>query len=168
VPKELDEGSVIQSNPKGVAFVPPGLELAKFFLEKLRKGKNGLTVETLKQDLPPLLTSDLEIMEQFEIEVDDGVVVTKSTNSLYKDFCNDIRIKTRVCQAFGCPICSAVACLLVYATGQPVRLEGDESVPQLGRVTTTTYRILPAPLQNVQSFSDLRSVRVSKTVKAGP
>ena len=39
-PRELNEDSVIQSNPKGISFVPPGLELAKFFLDKLGKGRD--------------------------------------------------------------------------------------------------------------------------------
>jgi hypothetical protein len=164
VPRDFDEDSVIQSNPRGIAFVPPGMELAKFFLEKLKKGKDRVTVETLKRELPRLFTVGLEIMDEFEMQVNNGLIVTKSTNSLYKDFCNEIKLKTRVCTAFGCPICSAVACLLVYATGQPVSLESDETVP-VGSVSETKYRILPSPQQNTQPMPDLSNPRAATLVK---
>ena len=163
-PADLDGDSVIQSDPRGIAFVPPGMDLAKFFLERLKKGKDGVTVETLKRELPRLFVAGLEIMDEFDMQVNDDLIVTKSTNSLYKDFCNEIKLKTRVCTAFGCPICSAVACLLVYATGQPVRLEGDEIIP-VGNVSETKYRILQSPQQNTQPMLDLVDPRAATVIK---
>lgn len=152
VPNELSEATVIQSNPKGMTIVPPGLELAKFFLQKITKGsKSKLPLEKLREKLPEVLTSDLEIMKEFEMKIEGDMVYTKSFDSIYSNFCDEIKFKTRVCAAFGCPICSAVACLLVYATNQPVRLETDDSLP-VGRVSESAYRILP-PIQIVKKVA---------------
>jgi hypothetical protein len=130
------------TEPKGFAILPPGLELAKLFRERLVKRSGGLTLKILQDDLPRLLTDQLEIMEDFEMKVEGDTVRTRSTGSVYADFCNEIRLKTRVCTAFGCPMCSAIACLLVDATGCPVSLEEDESSPD-GHIIKSTYRILP-------------------------
>ncbi len=144
-PNDLTEDSVFHSNPKGLVMVPPGLELAKFFFERLSGRKGPLTIKRLQRELPSLLTSDLDIMEAFEIKVDGNKVLTRSVNSLYSDFCDEIRLKTRVCSAFGCPICSSVGCLLVAATSRPVMLENEESSSD-GRTNTVVYTILgPLP-----------------------
>ena len=152
VPAEKDSTSIPQvesmgdgmfhSRPKGLVMQPPGLELAKFLREQLEKHSEGMTLQTLQERLPRLLTDGLEIMEDFEMKVDGNTVHTKSTGSLYADFCNEIRLTTRVCTAFGCPMCSAIACLIVDATGNPVILEEDESTPD-GYIIESTYRFIP-------------------------
>jgi hypothetical protein len=88
------------------------------------------------------LMDTLEIMEDFEMKVDGNRIHTKSKGSLYADFCSEIRLTTRVCSAFGCPMCSAIACLIVDATGTPVVLEEDESTPD-GYISETTYKMIP-------------------------
>ena len=134
--------AVFVSQPKGLVIQPPGLDLAKFLREQLEKPNEPMTLEKLQERLPRLLTHRLEIMEDFEMKVDGTKIHTKSTGSLYADFCNDIRLTTRVCSAFGCPMCSAIACLIVDATGDPVVLEEDESTPD-GYISETTFRFIP-------------------------
>jgi hypothetical protein len=151
VPAEKDSTSVpsvemlregmFPSKPKGFIITPPGLELAKFLREQMTGARGKLTLEKLTSELPHTLIDRLEIMEDFDIQVHEDMVSTKSTGSLYADLCNEVRLKTRVCTAFGCPMCSAIACLLADATGRPVSLEEDESTPD-GHVIKSSYRVL--------------------------
>lgn len=138
--------SIFVSDPRGLLLLPPGMELARLFLDHLTKHDKKLTLKKLQERLPWVLTHDLEIMEGFEIRIDGDMVHTKSVGSLYSDFCNEVRLKTRVCQAFGCPVCSAIACLLVKSTRSPVMLEHDESKPD-GHIESS-YRILRRPASN--------------------
>ena len=156
-PEKIKDG-IFYDDPKGIAILPPGLELAKFFRDRLMKTPGPITLEKLEEELPRILTEQLEIMEDFEMKVSGDTVRTKSTGSVYSDFCNEIRLKTRVCTAFGCPMCSAIACLLVDATGNPIILEEDESTPD-GHIIESTYKILPSKTQtkNVLSVEPLAS-----------
>jgi len=144
-PDKIKDG-VFYTEPKGIAILPPGLELAKFFREQIGKADKPITLKQLEEQLPTLLTDRLEIMEDFEISDDGNTVRTRSTGSVYSNFCDEIRLKTRVCTAFGCPLCSAIACLIVDATGSPVILEEDES-KQNGYIIESTYRLLPTKSQ---------------------
>ncbi len=156
---------VILSNPRGLIIVPPGLELARFLHEEMSTKRRAVTTEVLIEKLPKLLTNDLEMMENFSIKVDGRRVYTRSTGSIFSNLCNEIRLKTRVCAAFGCPFCSAIACLLVDATGQPVMLESDETSPD-GHIIETTY-LLREGLQddsrvNESELTNLNSTDLSK------
>jgi hypothetical protein len=132
---------IISNKPRGLFISPPGLELAKLFRERMSRKEETLTIEKLSSKLPKLLTSDLELMEEFDMSANGQRILTKSTGSLYSDLCNEVRLRTRVCVGFGCPMCSAIACLLADATRLPVVLESNRSTPD-GRVIETTYKLL--------------------------
>jgi hypothetical protein len=140
--KEI-EGRTLIEDPKGIAMIPPGLTLANLIEERLGTDLRKCSLETLRDRLPKLLIEDLEIAQDVEMHVNGAEVRFKFGESIYYDFCHKISDSTRVCAGLGCPMCSAMACVLAISTGKPVSLEGDKYSAD-GKTTESTYHILEA------------------------
>jgi hypothetical protein len=97
-------------------------------------------LETLVEALPKVLVEDLEIVKDVEIEVKEESVHFKLYDSIYADFCAEVRDTSRRC-GLGCPMCSALASVLAMATGKPVLYEEDKTSDD-ARVTESVYQII--------------------------
>jgi hypothetical protein len=140
--KEIEDQTFIE-NPKGIAMIPPGLALALLIEKELGVDLGKCSLETLSERLPKLLIEDLEMAQNFEMHVKGDEVRFKFDESIYSDFCHKLASSTRVCAGLGCPICSAMACVLAISTGRPVIFEGDKNSPD-GKMLESSYRLLEA------------------------
>ena len=135
----LQDNTFIQ-DPLGMIVVPPGLALANLIEKKLGFSIKKGGVEAVLQALPRVLVEDLEIVRDLEIEVRGDKIEFKLVDSIYSDFCRQVRETSRRC-GLGCPMCSALACILATASGKPVLFEEDEL--ETGKGTTlSSYEIL--------------------------
>jgi hypothetical protein len=137
------EGQTFIEDPKGIAMIPPGIALANMIEKHLDIDLTKCSLETLRERLPKLLVEDLEIAQDFEMQANGAEVRLRFSESIYYDFCHEIRDSTRVCAGLGCPMCSAMACVLAISTGKPVSLEGDKYSAD-GKTIESTYHILEA------------------------
>lgn len=135
------EKETFSKTPDGVTMVPPGIALANLFERELGVEFSKCTLETLRERLPKLLIEDLEMVQDFAMDVNGNSVRLKFTESIYEDFCRNLKTSTSVCSSLGCPICSAMACVLAQATGKPVGFHEDTFSPD-GRTVESEYRIL--------------------------
>jgi hypothetical protein len=138
--KEI-EGQMFIKNPKGLAMIPPGLALANLIEKKLGVGLEKCSLETLGERLPKLIVEDLEMTQDFQMHVKGNEVSFSFNESVYSDFCHQLSGSTRVCTGLGCPICSAMACVLTIATGKQVSFEGDKFSSD-GKSLESSYKIL--------------------------
>lgn len=136
-PEEIEKQTFI-NNPRGVIIIPPGIELANLIESRLKLEKRS--IENLKEQLPKLLIEDLEIFQDFYMQLDGNTVHIKFAESIYSDLCKKLQ-DTNICSSIGCPICSAMACILAKASGKPVIFEKDSRSPD-GKTTDSWYRIL--------------------------
>jgi hypothetical protein len=134
------EGKTFIENPKGMLVVPPGLALASLIEKKLGFTLKDSGVETVLRALPKVLVEDLEIVRDVEVEVKGDRVDFKLVDSIYADFCREMRDTSRRC-GLGCPMCSALACILAVASGKPVIFEEDE-LSSDKRTTYSSYELL--------------------------
>jgi hypothetical protein len=145
--KEIPSSNQLQNNvflesPKGVILTPPGRSLA-YLLEEELGGKS--TIRDLAGDrLAQVLTEHLDIMKGFEMHVEAGRVVVRFEESVYADLCRDLKDSTSMWSTMGCPISSALACLLTGATMRPVTFEG-ETLSEDGRIMEASYHIIQEP-----------------------
>ncbi len=139
---EIEDQTFIE-DPKGIAMIPPGIALANMIEKYLDIDLTKCSLETLRERLPKLLIEDLEIAQDFEMQANGAEVRLRFSESIYYDFCHEIRDSTRVCAGLGCPMCSAMACVLAISTGKPVSLEGDKYSAD-GKTIESTYHILEA------------------------
>jgi len=133
------EGKSFLKDPQGLLVVPPGLALSTLIEKKFGFNVKNCGLEKLVQALPKALV-ELEIVRDVEIKVVGDHVDFTLFDSIYSDFCRQIRDKSRPC-ALGCPMCSALACILAVATGKPVMFEEDKLSGDKN-TSMSSYRII--------------------------
>ena len=144
IPKAQEiEDQMFIKDPKGLAMIPPGLALANLIEKKLGVGLEKCSLETLGERLPKVMVEELEMAQDFQMHVKGNEVRFNFNESVYSDFCHSLTGSTRVCAGLGCPICSAMACVLTIATGKPVSFEGDKFSAD-GKSLESSYKILEA------------------------
>jgi len=127
-------------DPKGLVLTPPGLALSNLIEKKLGFELVDCGMEKLVQTLPKVLVEDLEIVRDVQVEVREDFVEFRLVDSIFTDFCKQIRESSRRC-GLGCPMCSALACILTVATGKPVTFEEDKEAGD-GHTTISDYHLL--------------------------
>jgi len=135
------EKETFVKNPDGMVILPPGLELARLIERQLGVEFKGLGLEKISIRLSKLLIEDLEIVEDFDMQVDGDLVRFKFVKSVYSDLCRNLRGSTRFWSSLGCPISSAMACIVAQASGKPVAFE-EEKFSEDWRTIVSSYRIL--------------------------
>ena len=137
------EDRTFLNEPEGLLVPPPGLALASLIEKKLGFKLKNCGVEALVEALPKVLVEDLEIVKDVEVEVNKETVRFKLYDSIYADFCSEIRETSRRC-GLGCPMCSALASILAIATGKPVLYEEDRTSED-HKITESVYQLLSGP-----------------------
>ena len=134
------EDKTFLSNPKGLLIPPPGRAVATLIENKLGFDVKNCGIEALIEVLPKVLVEDLEIVKDVEIEVTKDTVRFKLVDSIYADFCSEVRETSRRC-GLGCPMCSALASILAKATGKPVVYQEDKMSDD-HRITESVYQLI--------------------------
>jgi hypothetical protein len=137
------EDRTFLSNPEGLLLPPPGAALATLIENKLGFQLRNCGLETLLEALPKVLVEDLEIVKDVEIKVTKETVHFKLIDSIYSDFCSEVRDTSRRC-GLGCPMCSALATILAIVTGKPVLYEEDK-MSEDRQITESIYQLLSGP-----------------------
>jgi len=135
------EDRIFLKNPSGVCLVPSGVALANLFERELGTSFAEVDLEYLERNLPKVFIEALEIAEDFDLSLESGRVHVRIVGSIYKDLCYETRKLSRVCEIFGCPLCSSIACGLARASGKPVVMERSE-LSRVGKVMDVYYRVL--------------------------
>lgn len=163
-PEEIQqqEDKTFLMNPEAVLLIPLGLALSKLVEKKLGTSFTKLDLEQLQQDLPKILIEDLELAENFEIQIKlsevskgtnksdsltqtkDELIHVKITNSIFEDLCKEV-LKTStsypICK-IGCPLCSAIACTLAQTIGRPITIEMCLFISEDAKIIETIYQVL--------------------------
>jgi hypothetical protein len=127
---QIDETQFFLTNPDGMLLNPPGIGLVKLFEKTLKTKFTQVDLKFLQNKLPQLLTEDLEICENFEMDLKGNRVHVKIINSLMK--VNE--------DAFS-PLTSAIACIIAKTTGQQTSVE-DIQINRNGKDLSIEYQIL--------------------------
>jgi len=138
-PSEI-QGKTVISDPAGLLVVPPGLSLSNLIEKKLGFTLKNCGIETLIRALPKVLTEDLEVVREIKAEVKGDRVEVKLVDSIYTDFCREVRDSSRRC-GLGCPMCSALACMIALAANKPVLFEEDKQSADK-KTTESSYQLL--------------------------
>jgi len=142
IPKiELVENQTFVKDPEGIAMVPPGLSLANLFERELGVKFTDWSLQEMSERLPKLLIEDLELVQDCTIKFDGDRVSFRFAESVYAEFCSKLRDSTQVCSTVGCPLCSAMACVLAQVSHRPVEFDEDKYSTDGGTVESS-YHIL--------------------------
>ena len=128
-------------NPKGICLVPPGVGLTNLYEEGLGKEFLQVDFEYLKANLPTLFVQDLEIATNLEMDKENNRVHVKIEGSIFKDLCRQVEALGNVCNSFGCPLCSSIACTLARTLGKPIIIEKAGLAPD-GNTIEADFRMM--------------------------
>jgi hypothetical protein len=135
------EGRLVIQQSKGMLLKPVGIELARLFEERLGMDLTGTGLSQLEQSLPRLLVEDLQIAKSVEMEVINPQVRLRLEDSVYRNICKETKKLSKICGSVGCPLCSAIACVLAKSTGREVTIETDQSSED-GQSINLEFRIV--------------------------
>jgi len=121
------------TNPsQGVMLSPPGLALTRIIERGLGVDLPTRGLGYLEDKLPKMLTEGPQMVKEMNMQVEGSRVHFRFSGSVYCERLWDDAGKFST----GCPLCSALACILVRATGRPVVFE-DESRIRLDTFEST-------------------------------
>jgi len=138
---EMTGEKIFSKNPKGVYLLSPGYGLAKLFEKELGVDFSKVDLGYLEKNLPRLLVEDLEVVEEFSMDVNGEFVEVRMVGSIYRDLCHEVKKLANICTRMGCPMCSAIGCVMAKVTGKPVAFEGDK-LSSDGLEIQARYRII--------------------------
>jgi hypothetical protein len=144
IPKaEQVENQTFVKNPEGITIVPPGMALANLFEKELGVKFREWSLEKMTERLPKLLIEDLEMVQDCTIKTEGDRVSFRFVESVFSEFCGQLKGSTKVCGSLGCPMCSAMACVLAQVTHRPVKFDEDKYSIDRGTVESS-YLLLSA------------------------
>lgn len=132
--------SVFLENMNAVSLTPTGLDLAMLIEEELGVNLIFSDIALLQDKLMPVLVEDLEVMKDFNMNIEREMVHVEMKQLAYKDLCKDGN-QVDVCLKIACPLCSSIACILARVTGKPVTIE-KRQVNQEDNTVEVDYRLI--------------------------
>lgn len=146
------ENQLFIDNPRGILLTPPGAEMTKLFERTLGTSFTMTDLQQIQQNLPKILIEDLEIAEDLQIQIANeetpekpknlpSRIKVKITNSICQDLHKQERNLSHILNKIGCPLCSAIACVLAKATGKPITIEKTQTSLD-GKTLEIHYRML--------------------------
>jgi len=139
--EEIAGGKVFLENPQGICLLSLGYSVAKLFEKELEVDFSKVDLDYLHKNLPKLLVEDLEVVEDFSMDVKGELVEVRMVGSIYRNLCREVNKLTNICLRMGCPLCSAIGCVLAKVTGNSVVFEGDK-LSSDGMEIKARYRII--------------------------
>jgi hypothetical protein len=138
-PEETDQEKVHTENPGGLFLTPPGLALSRLFEKKLQTSFTEVGLPYVQKELPRLF-EELEITKNMGVKSEGNTVDVEMSNHIFKNLCEETRKFPKTHETVGCPLSSAIACVLAKTTGRPVTIEKE--MQNLDGSTRIKYRLL--------------------------
>jgi hypothetical protein len=130
------------ANPKGLLIIPPGLGIVNLIEKKLGKDLSEVDIDFLRNSLFKVLVEELELVQEFHMNIHNHDVHVKIIGSIHSTLCSDLRKhQTKICTCLGCPLCSSIAYALAKVTQKPVVIERNE-ISSENQTIDTWYRFI--------------------------
>jgi hypothetical protein len=135
------ENQFFLENPPGILLTPPGAKLSILFEKQLDTSFTKTDLKFITQNIPKLLTDDLEIAENIEIETKNNQIKIRIVNPAFLEANKENNKPSRSYPYIHHPLLSAIACALTKATGNPVTIENNQLFTD-GKTIEATYQIM--------------------------
>ncbi|MEM2147130.1 MAG: hypothetical protein QXJ94_00800 [Candidatus Bathyarchaeia archaeon] len=138
---QKQENKLFINNTEGLLIQPPGAALVKLFESTLKTSFNKTDLIYVEQNLPKLFIEELEIAENMEIQIKNEIIYLKIESSIYKNLIKQVSTLAAVYNSLGCPLSSAIACVLAKASGKLLVIESQQ-ISEDGAEITILFRFL--------------------------
>jgi hypothetical protein len=123
--EEMAKSKFMIKNPNGICISPPGLGILDQMEKELRTDTTNIDIETLIENLPSILTENLQLAKEIEMKKENSKIYLKITNSIYKKLYTK-KQNLKSIHFLGCPLASAIACAIAKATGKAVTIHQNK------------------------------------------
>jgi len=110
-------------SPGGLRLSPPGLRLANLMEKKSGLNFHDLSINSIGEALPSIITSELEIAREFSIRLEENKILAKIRKPVCEGLCKEVSRMRQICPHVGCPLSSSIACILTRVTNKPIMIE---------------------------------------------
>ena len=121
--EELAESKFLLENPKGICVAPPGLGLLKHFEKELRTDSAKVDIIELCESLPRIILESYQLAREIDMEPEANQIHVRVVDSVYRDLYSEKDLKS--VHFLGCPLVSAMACIIAKTTGKIVTIQRD-------------------------------------------
>jgi hypothetical protein len=136
-----NEQDFLIEKPPGVMFTPPGAELSRLFETTLGRDFTKVDLQYLRQNMPKLFVEDLEMAQDFEMEVEDDIIRVKIHDSVYTTSDVETKESLRKYSTLDSLLGSAIACTLARTTNKPIMIEKQQTSED-GKDVIIEYRTI--------------------------
>ena len=138
--EEMARKQFLIKNPKGICVPAPGNGLVGLIEKEMRVELTHLDIDQLLNNLPTIITKDLELAREFEINKENDLIHIRMFDSVYQNlYSAELGLKS--IHSMGCPLTSAVACALAKTTAKLITLVKNSVSPDL-RVIEVWFKTL--------------------------
>jgi hypothetical protein len=121
---EIAKNKFLLEDPKGICVAPPGLGFLTHFEKRLKKGTTKIQPNELFEVLRQLIIEDFQLAKEIEMKTEEDHVRIKIFDSVYKNLYSE-RENLKSVRLLGCPLTSAVACIMAETTGKITTIDKD-------------------------------------------
>jgi len=133
--------------PPAILITPPGAELVMLFEKELKTNFLRVDLHYLEDNLPELLTENLQVVKYLEINIEDTAISVRIEGSVYKR-AEVIGENPGIYFSFISPLTNAIACVLAKVSGKPI-MEVKRQIKSDGEVIIVEYCILKEDESNI-------------------
>ena len=119
--EDISQGKFLLEKGKGILLTPPGLGLLKQIEKKMKVKLNGLSINEICEVLPNVILEDFALAKDLTMTAEAKHIHLSVQNSVYKSL-YDPEDGPKSARLLGCPIVSAIACILAQASGKTIAL----------------------------------------------
>jgi hypothetical protein len=127
------------SKNKGIVLTPPGLGLMKL-IEKKKLKISNVRLEKMCEVLPQLMAQDFPLAKEFMMNIQDKRISIIIQKSIFKGLYS-VDKGSNSAKLFGCPIVSAIGCILAQNSGKIVTIDEIKSSKDMS-ILQASYRIV--------------------------
>jgi hypothetical protein len=138
--EDISQGKFLLPQNKGTLITPPGISLLKQIEKKMNANLTGVGISDVCEVLPRVILENFAIAKDLTMNIEEERTHLTIKDSIYKNlYLSDNASKS--VHFLGCPIASAIACLLAQASGKIVTIS-ETKLSLSGLTIETEYQIV--------------------------
>lgn len=138
--QDIAEKKFLTEKPKGIIISPPGIGLFYQIEKKSKIDFTTIELDQLCQVLPAIILENFGLAQSVAMTLEENSVKLRVTDSLYNPLYKE-QNKSKSVGLLGCPLVSAIGCILAKTARKNVSIEKSQILPD-GSTIEVLYKIM--------------------------
>lgn len=131
---------LLEKGSTGALLTPPGLGLLRQIEKKMKVKLSSLSINEICEVLPRVILEDFALAKDLTMNAESGHIHLTIENSIFRSLYSPEN-GSKSARLIGCPIASAIACILAQASGKTITIAETKASPDES-ITETEYQIV--------------------------